>query len=71
MADSADTASDYTDRFTADRLAARVRYQGVSRTHCLDCDEAIPQRRRESLPGVQRCVDCQDRIERGGRTTAR
>jgi phage/conjugal plasmid C-4 type zinc finger TraR family protein len=26
---------------------------------CIDCDEPIPQARREAYPGLQRCVECQ------------
>lgn len=32
----------------------------VSRTHCLDCAESIPERRREALRGVQYCIECQN-----------
>lgn len=39
-------------------IARRTRYTGVSLTHCVDCDEAIPERRREAIPGVQCCFDC-------------
>lgn len=30
---------------------------------CRVCDEPIPQKRRESVPGVQTCVACQEEIE--------
>lgn len=32
---------------------------GESLTHCEDCEEPIPERRRELVPGVRRCVACQ------------
>lgn len=32
---------------------------GESRTHCVDCDEEIPQARREAVPGVTLCIECQ------------
>ena len=32
---------------------------GASRTHCEDCEEPIPERRRQAVPGVRRCVACQ------------
>lgn len=41
------------------RIAARVRYEGVSREECIDCFEPIPEARREAIPGVQCCVECQ------------
>lgn len=40
-------------------IAARVRYAGQSRADCIDCDEPIPEKRRVAIPGVERCVDCQ------------
>jgi len=49
-------------REEAERVAAieaRVRYEGESRADCLDCDAPIPEKRREAIPGVQLCVDCQ------------
>ncbi|RFA31316.1 hypothetical protein CAI21_01420 [Alkalilimnicola ehrlichii] len=64
MTKAIDIATEYTERFTEACIAARVRYQGTSRTHCIDCDEPIPERRRQTLPGVQRCVDCQEMAER-------
>ena len=30
-----------------------------SATHCLYCEEEIPQGRREAVPGVQTCIECQ------------
>ena len=33
--------------------------RGESATHCDECDEPIPERRREALPGVRTCVACQ------------
>lgn len=64
MADEAEIASAYADRFTEECVASRVRFEGESATHCIDCDEEIPQQRRDSLPGVQRCVECQEISER-------
>ena len=33
--------------------------RGESATHCDDCGEPIPEKRRAALPGVRRCVACQ------------
>ncbi|HZJ95076.1 MAG TPA: DksA/TraR family C4-type zinc finger protein [Thiopseudomonas sp.] len=33
--------------------------QGTSAAYCAQCDEPIPQGRREAIPGVQLCVACQ------------
>ena len=32
---------------------------GESLTHCEECDEEIPEARREAVPGVRLCVACQ------------
>ncbi|MDY7117273.1 DksA/TraR family C4-type zinc finger protein [Halomonas sp. SSL-5] len=40
---------------------------GESLTHCEECDDEIPQARREAIPGVRLCVACQaERDKRGG-----
>ena len=41
------------------RIAARVRYEGLSRPDCIECGEAIPEARQVAIPGVQCCVECQ------------
>lgn len=57
--DTADIATAYAERFTERAIEARVRYDGESRTHCRECDDEIPPRRREAVPGVELCVSCQ------------
>jgi len=41
----------------------RARHQltpaGESLTHCKECGEEIPRKRREVIPGVRLCVTCQ------------
>ncbi|MBS8942794.1 TraR/DksA C4-type zinc finger protein [Escherichia coli] len=44
--------------------AHRINHNAVSATHCIDCGEAIPARRRELVAGCQRCADCQDEAEK-------
>lgn len=39
--------------------AARRAAQGDSAEFCAECDEPIPEARRQALPGVKLCVDCQ------------
>jgi phage/conjugal plasmid C-4 type zinc finger TraR family protein len=60
MADDADRAQIQIERVAAENLAQRVRFEGVSATHCADCGVPIPEVRRASLPGVQLCVNCQE-----------
>lgn len=33
---------------------------GPSLTHCAECGAAIPEARRQALPGVRLCISCQD-----------
>ncbi len=33
---------------------------GEGLSECIDCDEPIPQARRDAVPGVRRCVGCQE-----------
>lgn len=41
----------------------RINHNAVSATHCRDCGEEIPERRREAVAGCQRCVSCASDIE--------
>ncbi|MEQ4540593.1 MAG: DksA/TraR family C4-type zinc finger protein [Billgrantia sp.] len=41
--------------------------RGVSLTRCEECEEPIPQARREAMPGVRLCIACQN--ERDKRRT--
>ena len=42
------------------RMKARRRPTGLSLTRCAECEEAIPEARREAIPGVKLCIDCQN-----------
>ncbi len=46
------------------RIQAQKRPVGESLTHCAECEEPIPEKRRQVLPGVKLCLDCQQ--ERDG-----
>ncbi len=37
--------------------------RGESLHHCEECNEAIPQARREAIPGVRLCVSCQSDLD--------
>lgn len=47
------------------RMRARPAQAGESLTHCADCEEEIPEARRQAVPGVKLCIECQR--ERDGR----
>lgn len=52
---------DQIDASVEDAIArARSRLtHGESLLHCEDCDAAIPEARRQAVPGVRLCITCQ------------
>lgn len=42
---------------------ARGRTQRESLLECEDCGVPIPDARRQAVPGVRRCRDCQEELE--------
>lgn len=42
-----------------------------SALQCVVCTDPIPQDRREAVPGVSTCIDCQGDLERAMRTNTR
>ncbi|MHB8907691.1 MAG: DksA/TraR family C4-type zinc finger protein [Syntrophales bacterium] len=44
--------------------------EGVSLTHCEECEAAIPEARRKAMPGVRCCVRCQSELEKKQKTLA-
>lgn len=43
--------------------AIRAQFASQSAVACQQCGDPIPERRRQLLPGVKTCVDCQERTE--------
>lgn len=37
---------------------------GASLTYCAECAEPIPQARRDALPGVRLCIECQTQLDK-------
>lgn len=78
MSDLADQAQEVEQRHREDALravydgarAAPVDWRQASAKWCEgpSCGERIPDSRREAVPGVRLCVDCQELRERGKRT---
>lgn len=52
-----------------ERMRARRGPVGESLTDCAECGEPIPEARRDALPGVKICIDCQQ--DRDGAFKAR
>lgn len=66
--DFADRASALSDLYTANALAARAARPEAelkeSALECEDCGDAIPEQRREAVPGCTRCTACQEIFDR-------
>lgn len=46
--------------------AARSRLgRGESLTHCEECGDPIPEARRRAVPGVRKCIACQETEDAG------
>lgn len=67
MADDADIAADYQERLNQQAVEARKVYKGASAAWCVECDEVIPQLRRQALPGVKLCIECAEYAEKASR----
>jgi len=69
MSDWIDKATAASEQHQSDALERHNRRrvpQRESRMYCIDCEEEIPQKRREAVIGCQRCLACQSVFERGG-----
>ena len=44
--------------------------RGESLRHCEECDKAIPEARREAIPGVRLCVTCQSELDANAETVS-
>jgi len=44
--------------------------KGESSTHCEECGMVIPEARRQAMPGVRYCVECQSELEKSIDTVA-
>lgn len=61
-----DAVQEQIDSTVEDGLA-RVRSRmpkGESLSHCAECGSEIPEARREAIPGVRLCLDCQEELDR-------
>ncbi len=70
MTDDAERAAEYealerSSAITQSTRSMRKRSL-VSLTHCLECGEKIPEKRRQAEPGCELCVKCKSWEEKGG-----
>lgn len=59
MADIADKAQSQIDTALTAALSNATVYRGKSALYCCNCAEPIPEARRDAVPGVSLCIDCQ------------
>jgi phage/conjugal plasmid C-4 type zinc finger TraR family protein len=69
MTDVSDLASDREEELRSDALQTMRRARDAacsqpSALTCIACGEPIPQARRDAVPGCQRCISCQQVLER-------
>lgn len=68
--DEIDRANAHAERMLDAQLAAQLnkgRAKGESRSHCAECGDIIPERRRQALPGVTLCAECASWAEHNNR----
>lgn len=67
MADIVDRAQKASEAWLEDALAAReaaaAKATAESAKYCRECERAIPEVRRQAVPGCQLCRDCQEDLE--------
>ncbi|MDE3933968.1 TraR/DksA family transcriptional regulator [Glaesserella parasuis] len=60
MKDQIDRANELAEKEREFALAKlRNKPTAYSLTHCEDCDEPIPEARRQNVQGCTRCIECQ------------
>lgn len=70
MTDIIDRAQRQHDYWLADALLRHAERSRATRArpalhNCQDCAEPIAPERRRAVPGVRRCLACQQRLEAG------
>ena len=68
MADNADISADLMERRMQAALSSRLSLHIPNPApECEDCGHEIPQARRDALPWVTTCIECQSIREQRGR----
>ncbi|MDN4696296.1 TraR/DksA C4-type zinc finger protein [Vibrio parahaemolyticus] len=58
--DASATETKFQQMALANHMAgAKPSAQSESQTHCLECEEEIPQGRRDAIKGCKYCTTCQ------------
>lgn len=68
MADDIERYQPHMDMLETNRIQQiRQQLTGVSATQCEECGAPVPAERRRLIPGVRKCVGCQEVEEIKGR----
>ncbi|QLK62519.1 conjugal transfer protein TraR [Enterobacteriaceae bacterium Kacie_13] len=61
MADWIDESQEYQLRMLEEQITRATHApRSASAYFCEDCEMAIPEPRRKIIPGVKRCIECQE-----------
>ncbi|MDA8428923.1 MAG: TraR/DksA family transcriptional regulator [Geobacteraceae bacterium] len=66
MPDEMDRAQEINEQFQEAALAEHQRNRQRGRpaaTHCEECGDEIPEKRRQAMPGCRKCISCQEAHE--------
>lgn len=64
MTDQFDRAQQLEEMQREIALKKHRTFKAISRLYCEDCDVPIPEKRRQTIQGVTRCVICQEQEEK-------
>lgn len=64
MTDQFDRAQQLEEMHREIALKKHRTFKAVSSLYCEDCDAPIPEKRRQTIQGVTRCVICQEQEEK-------
>ena len=64
MTDQFDRAQQLEEMQREIALKKHRTFKAVSRLYCEDCDAPIPEKRKQMIQGVTRCVTCQELEEK-------
>ena len=64
MTDQFDRAQQLEEMQREIALKKHRTFKAVSRLYCEDCDAPIPEKRRQMIQGVTRCMTCQELEEK-------
>ena len=64
MTDQFDRAQQLEEMQREIALKKHRTFKAVSRLYCEDCDAPIPEKRRQMIQGVTRCLTCQELEEK-------